>query len=532
MAYKVLVTDKINSIAVKILEEACEVEYREKLSADELKAIIKDFDALMIRSASKVTKEIIEAAPRLKVVGRAGVGVDNVDLEEATKHGIIVINSPEGNTVAAAEHTIALMLSMSRHIPQADLSMKNRKWDRSKYEGTEVFNKTLGLIGLGKIGSRVAKTAVALGMDVLVYDPFITEEQVKQLGAKHTKNLNDVWPVADIITLHLPKTKDTINLINKDTIHKMKKGVKLINCARGGIINEADLAEAIKEGYVASAAIDVYDKEPVENTPLLDLGDKIILTPHLGASTKEAQINVAVDVAEQIRDIAKGGSARSAVNIPALKAELLEPVKHYMQIAENLGTIVREVTKGATKSIEIIACGELAHVDISPLVIAVAKGVLSCSKEGVNYVNAPLITKNLGITTKQSKSDDSANYLDMLKVVLTTDEDSNIAIGTMLAMNIPRILRINGYFLNIEPGKHMLLCPHHDKPGMIAKVANLCGEENINISSMQVGRREREQGSIESIMVMTVDEPVSEQTIEKLKALDGIYNAKYIKLNA
>jgi D-3-phosphoglycerate dehydrogenase / 2-oxoglutarate reductase len=482
MRYKVLVTDKINEIAVNILKETCDVDYKPVLSADELKAIIKDYDALMIRSASKVTKEVIEVAEKLKVVGRAGVGVDNVDLEEATNRGIIVINSPEGNTVAAAEHTIALMLSMARHIPPADISMKEGKWERSKFTGIEVFKKTLGVIGLGKIGSRVAKVAVSLGMNVLVYDPFVTKEQVAQMGACYAASYDEIWPNADFITLHVPKTRETMHLINRNTLNRMKKGVKIINCARGGVIDEQALAEAIKNGQVAMAAVDVFEQEPVKDSPLLELGNKVVLTPHLGASTEEAQINVAVDVAEQIRDLALGHAARSAVNIPGLKPEVLEPVKHYMSLAENLGSLVRQVTGGASKEIEIIACGELADLDISPLAIAVSKGVLSNSIEGVNYVNAPILARKRGIHVKESKSTDSGSYVGSLKVNLTTEEGSNGVAGTVIGRNIPRITKINGYYANIEPAHHMLVLPHHDRPGMIAQVAGLLGKENINIS--------------------------------------------------
>lgn len=530
MTFKVLVTDKINDIAVKILENTCEVDYKPVLSADELKAIIADYDGLMIRSASKVTKDIIEVAKKLKIVGRAGVGVDNVDLEAATDKGIIVINSPEGNTVAAAEHTIAIMLSMARHIPQADKSVKEGKWERSKLTGTEVFKKTLGLIGLGKIGGWVAKVAISLGMNVIVYDPFVTQEQVENMGAKYAKSLDEIWSVVDFLTMHVPKNRETMHLINKNTLNRMKKGVKIINCARGGIIDEAALADAIKEGQVSMAAIDVYDEEPVKDSPLLHLGDKVVLTPHLGASTEEAQINVAVDVAEQIRDLAKGIPVKSAVNIPSLKAELLDPVKHYMEIAEKLGALVRQITPGATKSIEVIACGNIADVNISPLSIAITKGVLSCSKEGVNYVNAPIIAKKNNIHVTESKSTDSGCYISLLKVVIKTDETENVVTGTVIGEDIIKILRINGYFTDIEPAPHMLVLPHQDKPGMIAKVATLLGKDNINISMMQVGRKDRDQAGGESCMVLSIDDPVTKEILAELSNLEGIKSAKYVSL--
>ncbi len=532
MGYKVLVTDEIDKIAVKILQDFCEVDYRPALSVEELKAIIRDYDALMIRSSSKVTKDLISVADRLKVIGRAGVGVDNVDIEAATDKGIVVINSPEGNTVAAAEHTIALMLSMIRHIPAADSSIKEGKWERSGLIGKEVFNKNIGIIGLGKVGSRVASIVKAMGMKVYVYDPFVSKDHAEELGVSYVTSLDDIWKAADFVTLHVPKSKDTLNLINKDTIAKMRKGVKIINCARGGLINESDLAEAVQQGQVEMAAVDVFEKEPVEDSPLLKLGKKVVLTPHLGASTEEAQINVAVDVAEQIRDMSQGLPARSAVNIPALKPETLEPVKHYMALAENLGALVRQTTNGAAQEIDIVACGELAQLDVSPLVIAVTKGVLCCSSEGVNYVNAPKLAERMGIHVKKSTSTDSESYLSLLKVALATDKETNETTGTVLGKDIPRILRFNGYHTSIEPAEHMLVLPHKDKPGMVAQVATLLSKENINISMMQVGRKVRAHVGGESVMILNVDEPVSDIILKQLQKIDGVYSAKYVSLTA
>lgn len=530
--HKVLVTDQIDEIAVKILKDACEVDYRPVLAAEDLKAIIKDYDALMIRSSSKVTKDLISVADRMKIIGRAGVGVDNVDVEAATERGIVVINSPEGNTVAAAEHTIALILSMIRHIPAADASVKEGEWERSRFTGKQLFNKNIGIIGMGRVGNRVASIVKAIGMKVFVYDPFIGKDRVEELGARYAASLDEIWKSADFITIHTPKNKQTLNLINKDTIAKMKKGVKIINCARGGIVNEADLAEAIESGHVEMAAIDVFDKEPVEGSPLLKLGDKVVLTPHLGASTEEAQINVAVDVAEQIRDIFRGLPARSAVNIPALKPETLEPVKHYMALAENMGALARQVAGGAARGVEIVACGELAQLDLSPLAVAVTKGVLCCTTEGVNYVNAPKLAERSGIHVKKSTSTDSENYLSLLKVILATEEETAETTGTILGKDIPRILRLNGYDTSIEPAEHMLVLPHKDKPGMVAQVATLLSKENINISMMQVGRKVRAKVGGESVMILNIDEPVSESILKQLQKIDGIYSARYVNLTA
>jgi D-3-phosphoglycerate dehydrogenase len=531
MGYKVLVTDEIDRVAVTILQDVCEVDYRPVLTADDLKTIIKDYDALMIRSASKITKDLLSVAERLKVIGRAGVGVDNIDVEAATDKGIVVINSPEGNTVAASEHTIAMMLSVIRHIPAADVSLKQGRWERSGLMGKEVFNKTIGIIGLGKVGSRVASIVRAMGMKVLAYDPFVGKDHAEELGARYVTSLDEIWRSSDFITLHVPKNRDTVNIINRDVIAKMKEGVIIINCARGGLINEADLAGAIQDGSVEMAAIDVFDKEPAGDSSLLKLGSKVVLTPHLGASTEEAQINVAVDVAEQIADMARGLTARSPVNIPSLKPETLEPVKNYMALAENLGEFVRQVTAGAAREIELVACGELARFDLAPLAVAVTKGVLCCSSEGVNYVNAPKVAEKKGIHVKKATSTNSENYLSLLRAVLTTDKETRKITGTMIGKDIPRILGLNGYHTSIEPAEHMLVLPHKDKPGMVAQVAAVLSGENINISMMQVGRKVRGRAGGESIMVLDVDEPVSAAVLQQLQNIDGIYDAQYVNLN-
>jgi len=527
---KVLVTDKINKAAGDILSQVAEVHYKETMPEDELAQIIGEYDALMVRSQTKVTKKILAAAKNMKIVGRAGVGVDNIDVEEATQNGIIVVNSPEGNTTAAAEHTIAMMLSMTRYIPEADLSTKAGKWERSKFTGVEVFNKTLGIIGLGKIGSRVAKAALALGMKVIVCDPFTSKERVEELGASYIKSLDDFWPVCDFITIHAPKTKETMYLINKNTLNRMKPGVRIVNCARGGIIDEAALKDALDSGHVASAAIDVYEKEPMEaNNPLLECKGHIIMTPHLGASTEEAQINVALDVAEQIRDVLSGKSARSAVNIPALKAELLEPVKPYMNLAENLGTLVRQISNGAIKSIKIRTYGSLAQLDSSPLKIAVLKGILSGNLEGVNYVNAPIIAKSRGIIVEDSKSDTSCNYVGLISVKLITDTEAHTVNGAMIAENTPRIVKIDDYNTSIAPAEHILITPHHDKPGMIAKVATILGTNSVNISMMQVARKDKTVGG-ESTMIINTDDLVKPELLEQIKQIDGVFNAVYVNL--
>lgn len=527
---KVLITDKINEVAGDILKGVAEVVYMETLPEDKLSEIIGEYDALMIRSQTKVTPKIIEAAKNMKIIGRAGVGVDNVDVEESTKKGIIVVNSPDGNTTAAAEHTIALMMSMARHIPAAVASTKQGKWERAKFTGCEVLNKTLGIIGLGKIGSHVAKVAISLGMKVVVYDPFASKEAAEDLGASYVTTLDEFWGVCDFITVHVPKNKETANLINTETIAKMKKGVKLINCARGGIINEADLVKAIDEGHVSAAAIDVFEQEPIiETSPYLACKGDLILTPHLGASTEEAQINVAIDVAEQIRDVLSGGNARAAVNIPSLKAEILEPVKEYMELAEDLGKLVAQISNGAIKKIQISTNGSLAQLNCSPLKTAILKGILSRTLEGVNYVNAPVIAKNRGIDVVESSSVTACSYVGLITVKLTTDAEAHTVSGALVADGSPRIVKIDEYNTSIAPAEHILMTPHADKPGMIAKVATVLGEKGVNISMMQVARKEKTVGG-ESIMIINTDSAVCPDILENIKKIEGVFSAAYVNL--
>jgi len=524
---KILVTDKLNEAGLNILRQVGDVDYKPGISADDLKKIIKDYNALLIRSGTKVTKEIINACSKeMKIIGRAGVGVDNVDLNAATEKGIIVVNSPEGNTTAAAEHTIAMMMSLARLIPVADASLKKGEWKRSSFMGFELFNKTFGVVGLGKIGTRVAKIAQAIGMKIIAYDPFVDKEIVSKQGIELV-SLEEIWKRSDIITVHVPKNAETINLLNKETIKKCKRGVRIVNCARGGIINEEALAEAIKEGHVAGAAFDVFKEEPVNNSPLLTLGDKVVLTPHLGASTEEAQLNVALDVAEQIRDVLSGGLPRSAVNLPALTPEAILEVKPFMNLASNLGTIAAQLIDGKVLEIQIEAKGELSKKNTEPLKVAVLKGVLSSSVEGVNFVNAPHIAKLRGIKVIESKSTDVGDYVEELKVTLKTEKTSKAISGALVANGIPAIVQLDSYSMNATFANHMLLTHHQDKPGMVAQVSTILWKENINISSMHVGRKgPREM----SVMILNLDDPISDDVVRKVGKLDGVLEARYVRL--
>lgn len=529
---RVLITDKINEIAKNILLEGgkcIEVDVLPTMPEDELCKVIADYDGLMIRSETKVTKKVMEAAKNLKIVGRAGVGVDNIDVEAATQKGIIVVNSPDGNTNAAAEHTVALMLSMARNIPDAAASTKAGLWERSKFVGTEVFGKTLGVIGLGKIGSHVAKVALALGMKVIVCDPYTSKETVEAIGCEYISHLDEFWGKCDFITVHTPKTRETTHLININSINRMKKGVKIINCARGGIIDENALKEALESGQVSAAAIDVFEAEPdIKSSPLLGVKGNIILTPHLGASTSEAQLNVAIDVAHQIKEVLSGGSAASAVNIPSLKPEKLEPVKDYMQLAENIGELAQQIVEGNLKAIEISAKGKIASADVSPLETAILKGVFSSFTDNVNYVNAPVLAKQKGISVTTSKSETTGDYIGLITVKLITNSSESLVSGALIAENISRIVKIDHYDTSIEPEKHMLLVPHENKPSMIAKVATVIGEYGININRMHVVQN---QGN-KSLMVINTDCAVEQDVLDKIGKIGGVSNSKYVKLTA
>ena len=529
---KVLITDKINETAKQIVDETAEGVILPTMSEDELCKVIGDYDALMVRSQTKVTAKVIEAGKNLKIIGRAGVGVDNIDLDAATSHGIIVVNSPDGNTNAAAEHTIALMLAMSRNIAKAAASTKQGSWERSKFTGHEVFGKTLGIIGFGKIGHHVATTAKALGMNIIVSDPYTTKEVVEKFGAKYVENLDDLWGQCDYITVHVPKTKETLHMINKDTIAKMKKGVRLINCARGGIIDETDLAQALESGQVAQAAVDVYETEPdIADSPLVKTSGDILLTPHLGASTEEAQLKVAEDVAQQIRDVLGGGSARSAVNIPSLKPDKLEPVRDYMQLAENIGELAMQMSKGGLKGIYLTVKGSLSELDAAPLETAVLKGVFSSFMNSVNYVNAPIIAKSKGIDVATTKSNTTTDYTGSITLKLVTDKETNTVSGALIAQDMPRIVKINGYNTSIEPEKHMILVPHENKPAMVAKVATVLGDKDINITRMNVAQNRSQSDNI-SMMIINTDSEVSEKTLNEITGIEGINSAKYINLSA
>ncbi len=525
---KVLVSDSVDQAGIDILSQVAQVDVKTGLSPEGLVQIIPEYDALMIRSGTQVTKAVIEAGTHLKIIGRAGVGVDNVDVAAATRQGIVVVNSPEGNTIAAAEHALALMLSLSRYVPDANQSVKSGQWNRKQFIGAEIYKKTLGLVGLGKIGSHVAAAAKAMGMKLLAYDPYISTERAEQIGCRLVE-LDVLFREADYITLHVPKTPETTNLINAEALAKMKPTTRIINCARGGLIDESAITEALESGRIAGAALDVFANEPLESeSPLRALGKNAILTPHLGASTAEAQVNVAVDVAEQIRDVLLGLPARSAVNIPGLYPEALDKLRPYLELAETLGNLVGQLAGGRVDSLTVRLQGDLADRESKPIVIAALKGLLSPAlRERVNYVNASIEAKERGIRVVETRDASVRDYTDSLHLEAKGSLGEHTVTGALLGDGEIRITNVDDFPINVPPIQHMLFTRHRDMPGIIGKIGSLLGSFNVNIASMQVGRK-IVRG--DAVMVLSLDDPLPEGILNEIMKVPGIRDAYTVTL--
>ena len=512
--FNILAADGIADEGIEILQKKFNVEVRDKISHEELLEIIPKFDGLIVRSASKVTADVLDRAERLKIIGRAGVGVDNIDVKAATEKGIIVINSSDGNTIAATEHTFAMMLAVSRNIPQANATMHGGGWDRKKFVGVQLQNKTLGVIGLGRIGAGVAKRAQSFNMNVVAYDPFVSVDRAESLGVKLVE-LDELFKTADFITVHMPLTKKTENMISLAEMKTMKSTVRLINCARGGIINEADLSVALNEKIIAGAAIDVFTSEPLENSPLQNLPN-IILTPHLGASTVEAQIGVSVDVAHGIIDSLNGRPVASAVNMPHIPSHILKKVTPYLDLAERLG---RTIT--ALSNLQIKINGTIVDDNTSLISTAVLKGVLSDALDlHVNMVNANLIAGERGITYSEITSKISSGFSN----TITVTANNNSVIGTLFG-DEGRIVEINKFRVDVDPHARILICPHINRPGVIGAIGTLLAKYQVNISGMQVGKTDIDGTNV---MVLTLDNPVSQEIIEKVKEYDAIFDATLV----
>jgi D-3-phosphoglycerate dehydrogenase len=503
------------------------------MSPEELKRVIGEYDALAVRSETKVTADLLSAASSLKIIGRAGVGVDNIDVAAATEKGIVVVNSPEGNTIAAAELTVAMLLSLARNIPQADASMRQGRWERKQFLGTEVYGKTLGVLGLGKIGGEVARRARAFEMDVVAYDPFATEEKAADFGASLV-SLEDLYRESDFISVHVPLNDQTRGMVSGEQFEIMKKGVCIINCARGGIVDESALAAAIRSGKVSGAAFDVFSTEPpADDNPLLSL-PQVVITPHLGASTEEAQINVAIDIAEQIADVLAGRPARSAVNMPALSAEALTLAKPWLTLGDKIGSLHTQLAReldGAGRPIEdveVLYQGEFGSMPIGPVTRSVLAGLLQpILSDPVNLVNAPVLAASRGIKITESQSGGAAEYHAMLTVRAKTPAGQRTICGTVFGRGDLRIVHIDGYHVDIVPEGLMVLTQHTDKPGMIGAVGTLLGDRRVNIAGMNVGR---EKVGGRALMVLMVDDPIGLELMDQMRAIPGMERAQLVQL--
>ena len=521
---KVLISDKLSPAAVEIFRRrGIDVDLKPGLSPADLRAIIANYDGLAIRSNTKVTRELLEAAPNLKVVGRAGIGVDNVDVKSATARGVVVMNTPHGNTITTAEHAIAMTFALARQIPEATVSTKAGKWEKNRFMGVELTGKTLGLIGCGNIGSIVADRAIGLKMRVIAYDPFLAEKRALSLGVEKVE-LEDLLARADIITLHTPLTDSTRNILSRETLAKTKKGVRIINCARGGLVDEAALADAIKSGQVAGAAFDVFEVEPATDSPLFAL-ENVVATPHLGASTAEAQENVALHVAEQMSDFLLTGAVTNAINMPSLSAEDAPRLKPYMELCRLLGGFAGQLThakEGVIRRVAIEFEGLVAALNTRPLSTAALAGLMSPVMEGVNMVSAPVIARDHGIEVAETVHDRPSEYQTLVRITVETDTQKRSIAGTLFAGSRPRIVEIKGIKVEADFAPHMLYVTNLDKPGFIGRFGALLAGEGINIATFHLGRAS--QGG-DAICLVSLDEPLPEHVLEMVRALPLVVQA-------
>ncbi len=526
---KVLVCDAIAETGLDILRPTLDVDVKLGLSEDELVAIAADYDAMMVRSATKITRRVLEAANKLQIVGRAGVGVDNIDVPAATERGVIVVNSPAGNTVAVAELTLGMMISLVRKLIPAHNSVVAGQWKRSKFLGSELYGKTLGIVGVGKIGVEVARRAQSFGMTVIGTDPFLSSARATQLGIEPLE-LEEVWKRADFITLHTPLTPETRHMVGARVFEMMKPNAIILNCARGGIIDESALYHALKSGQVGGAGLDVYETEPPKESPLREL-DNVLLTPHLGASTEEAQTEVALDVARQVVDVLAGRPPQSAVNLPPLPPEAREFIVPFLGLMEKLGRVQAQIAAGRIEKIELTYGGELANQDVRSLTRVFLKGLLQSGLENVTYVNAPALAEARGIEVVETKKPKLEGYANLIVTNSTRNDGGHVRTraveGTIFNNKEPFITSIQGLRVDVAPEGTLLLIPNHDRPGMVGAVGTILGEAGVNIDGMRVGRKAVGE---RAVMILNLEEPVSPHVIERLDAVPDLFGARLIDL--
>jgi D-3-phosphoglycerate dehydrogenase len=522
---KVLISDKMDPKAAQIFRaRGVEVDEITGKTKNELIAIIGDYDGLAIRSATKVTKEVLDAATRLKVIGRAGIGVDNVDIPAASAHGVVVMNTPFGNSITTAEHAIALMFALARQLPEADTSTQAGKWEKNRFMGVELTAKTLGLIGAGNIGSIVADRAQGLKMKVIAYDPFLTSERAIELGVEKV-TLDDLLARADFITLHTPLTDSTRNILSAENLAKTKSGVRIINCARGGLIDEAALKAALDSGHVAGAALDVFVKEPATESPLFGTPG-FVSTPHLGASTDEAQVNVAIQVAEQMSDFLMSGAVTNALNMPSLSAEEAPRVKPYMSLADKLGSLVGQLAGEGMTAIAIETEGAAAEINQKPVGGAVLAGLMRTYSDTVNMVNAPFLARERGLDVREVRHDREGDYHSLIRVAATTPNGERTVAGTLFANSQPRLVEIFGIKVEADLDGDMLFIANDDTPGFIGRLGTCLGEAGVNIGTFHLGRR---SAGGEAVLLLSVDTPVNEPTMWQVCRLPGVRTVKALR---
>ncbi len=523
---KVLVSDPLAEPGLALLREQVSVTTEFDLSPEELIAAIPEYDALVVRSGTQVTREVLEAGTRLQVVGRAGVGVDNIDVETATQRGIVVVNTPTGNTRAAAEHTIALMMSLARNVPQANQALRAGDWARKRYTGIEVRDKTIGIIGMGRVGSEVGRRARALGMNVLGYDPFVTQERVQQLGATPA-TLDDLATKSDFISVHTPLSDVTRDLIDDEFLRKTKPGVRIINCARGPIVVEEALLAALEDGRVAGAALDVFTEEPPAPDNPLIAHPNVVATPHLGASTKEAQLSVSIDVARQVLALLNGQLAEHTLNMPMVPPETLQVLRPFVGLTEKLGSFIGQLAAGQFGELRIVYSGSLAALDTTLLRAVVLKGVLEhASDDRINLVNADLIARRHGLKVSEERNYEAGSYTNLIFISLKSGEQEHSIAGT-ISQDEPRIVEIGPYRINFEPAGRFLVLQNLDRPGMIGAVGTTLGKHDINIAFMAFGRR-TPRG--DAIMVLILDESLPDQVADEILAIPDMWDLKYVKI--
>lgn len=525
---RVLVTDNLDPVGAEVLtrESSIEVDVKNDITPEALLEVIDQYDGLIVRSRSKVTAAVIEAGVNLKVIGRAGTGVDNIDVAAATRRGIVVMNAAAGNTVTTAEHAIALMMAMARNIPIACATTKAGKWEKKKFTGVEVCNKTLGIVGMGRIGSVVASRAIGLGMHVVSYDPYLTAEQAVKAGVERA-SLDELFARADFVTVHTPMTTETRGIIGRDAFAKMKKGVRVVNCARGGLVDEAALYDAIVEGKVAGAALDVFEKEPIAaDHPLLGL-DAVILTPHLGASTGEAQEGVAILIAEQMAEYLVRGTIRGAVNFPAIGPEQLEHLRPYLFLGEKLGSFLGQAFGHDLNEIEIEFGGDVAEYDVRPIADAVLTGLLTPVIERINFVNASVIAGERGIRVRQTTDRQARDYASTITIRTRAGNLEHEVVGAVFGSHDLRIVRADGFTIDALPEGHLVLTRSRDVPGVIGRIATLLGDAGINIGHFYLGRK---AAGHEAMALIQVDGPVEDAQIDAISGLPDLLSARRIRL--